>query len=350
MKKYIILSILILVVIIGAGCSSNDQTITIQSRTPYVVRNELNLDWADESGLLMPIKSIKVLNSSTPVDVTLKKTDNNTKDTNLYKYKDLNKYSTISFSFNSDHLEKKYGNIYTMDYVATFEITLYKNEICKESLSKLKSYTYLMPSANDTIYMLSDEYNGGIKGSSTSNTFLQTDIEKVYEARTKGLNYSYEAMLHEFISKPEFIKVANEIKSTFKSDSAYDKSNAIYSWIIKNIKYDQNANRVYSFNDKDTPSAYRALLTEKTTCVGYSHLFDAIARYWDVPEFPIAGHNGKDGHMWNVVRDGNKALLIDCTPDKTYFVYAPDEAFANTHLVWDDKLNRFTPFLNATFN
>ncbi len=356
MKRYIFLGIIILLVILsvfGVKVYRDNATITIQAHTPNIVYNEMGISGADEGLLLLPIKSIKVLKSSTPVDITFKKIDSSNKDNNLFEYKDLSKYSVITYDYKSDHLDRTYGYMATMEYNATFEITFYKNEV--KNVTKLKNLTSLMANANDTLYMLVDAYNGGIRYAKTTNTQVQTDLNALYQAKYLAVGSNYDSMLNDLATKPEFLKAANEIESMMKSDSVYDKCYAIYSWITSHIDYDEEAtkNNTISSADlntkKDNPSAYRALVTGKTTCTGYAHLFDALSRYYSIPTYVFTGKGaGGVDHFWNAVIDSNKVLLIDCTygaegNSKSYFVYAPDESFASNHLVWNNERNNFFP-------
>lgn len=53
-------------------------------------------------------------------------------------------------------------------------------------------------------------------------------------------------------------------------------------------------------------------------------------------------------HTWNIVKDGDKIINVDCTfgiseSKEGNFVYEPNENFSKVHLLWNSKENKYVP-------
>ena len=108
--------------------------------------------------------------------------------------------------------------------------------------------------------------------------------------------------------------------------SEYEKVQAIYSYIAKNITYDhKNIN-----NDAYTlkQSAYAALVNQTAVCQGYSSLFYYMALSAGLDSRIVVGKSvhaegNVEAHAWNVVRIGSSYYYVDSTWDagRQYYDY-----------------------------
>ena len=90
------------------------------------------------------------------------------------------------------------------------------------------------------------------------------------------------------------ITQANSIVAGKKSD--YEKARAIYSWVVDNIWYDNDAVKDSSLRGDE--SALEALRKKRGTCVGYANLTIALLRAAGIPAIFAAGHAiGAGGNM-----------------------------------------------------
>jgi hypothetical protein len=106
----------------------------------------------------------------------------------------------------------------------------------------------------------------------------------------------------------------------------YEKVQAIYSYIAKNVTYDYK-----NLNNKDytlKQSAYAALVNQTAVCQGYSSLFYYLALSAGLDSRVVVGQSinaeGKvEDHAWNVVRIGNTYYYVDSTWDagRQYYEY-----------------------------
>ena len=123
--------------------------------------------------------------------------------------------------------------------------------------------------------------------------------------------------------------------------TTYQKVQAIYNWITKNVKYD------YTHLNDDTYklqfTAYAAAINKTAVCQGYANLFYRLANDAGIDCRMISGTaNGGDGvwgpHAWNIVKlDDGSYYCLDATWDAgqsnyTYFLKGT-AAFGKDHRV-----------------
>jgi hypothetical protein len=123
------------------------------------------------------------------------------------------------------------------------------------------------------------------------------------------------------------IKAENVLSNLdLENKTEYEKVQAIYSYIAKNITYDyanlQNKN--YTLKQ----SAYAALVNQTAVCQGYSSLFYYMALSAGLDSRIVVGKSvnaeGKvEAHAWNVVRIGSAYYYVDSTWDagRQYYEY-----------------------------
>jgi hypothetical protein len=347
--KYLLFMILAAAAL--SACNKKDsETITIKAITPYYIVNEMGFSAIDENYLMLPVKSVKSVKSKGNLSVEFVKPDKYNKNPELFRYGDLKKYSVLKFNFNSDKLINSHGIYYTQDFCGVIELELYKDEIKKSSLEDIKDFMYFCKYGNDTLIILYDFYNGESKGTVIGNTFTSNDGAlkgKIYSEEIKKI---YESMYSDTLRNDEFLRVADEVKKNFKSDSDYDKAKAIYNWIVSNIKAnDSSVARYLDIADKgeNIPSIKNTLRKKETMCLGFTYLFDALAKYHGLNSYIKSGIGGGSLHYWNTVMDREKSIFVDCTfgtkNATDNFTYAPNDSFSSSHLVWNEEINRFSP-------
>ncbi len=114
---------------------------------------------------------------------------------------------------------------------------------------------------------------------------------------------------------PEIIQKAQEITKGIKGD--YQKAQAIYGWVSKNIAYDvvkYQLNQVY-----DNEGAVKALKTKKGLCRDYANLVTALLRATGIEAKTVLGQAGTAGnlygHAWNEAKVNGRWLTMDATWD-----------------------------------
>ena len=116
-------------------------------------------------------------------------------------------------------------------------------------------------------------------------------------------------------------QLTSYIKSTILPQLAldgkttYQKVQAIYDWMTKNIKYDDTKDDG-SYMLKYT--AYAAAINKKAVCQGYANLFYRLANDAGIDCRIVAGlgdgDRGWEAHSWNIVRmDDGKYYCLDAT-------------------------------------
>ena len=116
-------------------------------------------------------------------------------------------------------------------------------------------------------------------------------------------------------------QLTSYIKSTIPPQLAldgkttYQKVQAIYDWMTKNIKYDDTKDDG-SYMLKYT--AYAAAINKKAVCQGYANLFYRLANDAGIDCRIVAGlgdgDRGWEAHSWNIVRmDDGKYYCLDAT-------------------------------------
>lgn len=111
----------------------------------------------------------------------------------------------------------------------------------------------------------------------------------------------------------ETIELGKEI--TAGIDGKEKKVEAVYEYIINNIRYDYD--KINHIDDSYVPSLDLLVATNKGICYDYASLFAGILRSQGIPSKLIMGY--KDDldayHAWNQVLIGGEWLTIDTTYD-----------------------------------
>ena len=128
--------------------------------------------------------------------------------------------------------------------------------------------------------------------------------------------------------------------------TAYQKVQAIYGWITKNVSYDHDNLYDNSYLLKYT--AYAAAVNRTAVCQGYANLFYRLANDAGLDCRIITGManggSGAEAHAWNIVRmEDGKYYCMDATWDAgrssyRYFLKGLD-AFRTDHTAMTDEKN-----------
>lgn len=143
-----------------------------------------------------------------------------------------------------------------------------------------------------------------------------------------------ETQLNSYIKSTILPQLALNGKTT------YQKVQAIYDWITKNVSYDNANLHKDSYMLKYT--AYAAAINKTAVCQGYANLFYRLANDAGIDCRIVAGlgngGSGWGGHSWNIVRmDDGKYYCLDATWDEgqtkySYFLKGTT-AFNTDHMV-----------------
>ena len=128
--------------------------------------------------------------------------------------------------------------------------------------------------------------------------------------------------------------------------TAYQKVQAIYGWITRNVSYDHDNLYDNSYLLKYT--AYAAAVNKTAVCQGYANLFYRLANDAGLDCRIITGManggSGAEAHAWNIVRmEDGKYYCVDATWDAgrssyRYFLKGLD-AFKTDHTAMTDEKN-----------
>ena len=137
-------------------------------------------------------------------------------------------------------------------------------------------------------------------------------------------------------------QLTSYIKSTIlpqlalNGKTTYQKVQAIYDWITRNVRYDKKNLDDNSYYLKYT--AYAAAINKTAVCQGYANLFYRLANDAGIDCRIVAGQGNGGGHSWNIVRmDDDKYYCLDATWDEgqtkySYFLKGTT-AFNTDHMV-----------------
>ena len=120
---------------------------------------------------------------------------------------------------------------------------------------------------------------------------------------------------------------------------------AIYDWLTRNIRYDDDARKRQRTGDtvlRQEP--YNVVALKRAVCMGYAKTLREMCRISGIEAYvvegfgkAIDGHLAREGHAWNAVKWGSNWHLVDATWDaatpvsnKKYFLMAPS-VFVENH-------------------
>lgn len=360
MKRYILVVISIFVIITLTGCSTTVQSISVEKEpnkismtieTPHYFTNSVKFNTLDENKILLPIKSFKVLKSVGDLEISLIKPASRNdfefrKAENTFYYKDMNKYSVVQYKFDNANYENIDNKNFACHYYAAVEIEFYPDEVLDTKINNTMNY------CNYSLICLANPYMGKLINARIDGTRDEKnksiDIKDIYKYAGEGIQQTYDVALHDYFKDPEFLKAAEEVKSTFDSERSDKIAIAISNWIVKNI---ENADIDESKNTGDAvPESYRCakevLKNKKAVCMGYAYLFQAFAEYFDLNSQVIYGKTSPERpvfHDWNIIRlEDDSIFYIDLMQNEA--AYAPNEIFESKHLVWDLEQEKYIPY------
>ena len=193
-----------------------------------------------------------------------------------------------------------------------------------------------------------------VTGDGSSGDFLRWQFksygagatpEKFNESWTGGYEVTYTVMW--YTTSQQETQLNSYIKNTILPQLAlggkttYQKVQAIYNWITKNVRYDYAHLNDSTYKLQYT--AYAAAINKTAVCQGYANLFYRLANDAGIDCRIITGTadggNGVWGpHAWNIVKmDDGKYYCLDATWDEgrssySYFLKGT-AAFNKDHLV-----------------
>lgn len=133
-----------------------------------------------------------------------------------------------------------------------------------------------------------------------------SDYKKVFLNSVQNVNWN---------ENMEAIKKAKELTKDAKTD--IEKVQAIYNYIVANIKYDYD--KLNNLTSDYLPNIDETLKTGKGICYDYSSLMAAMLRSLGIPTKLTTGYtpNAKTYHAWNEVyiQSQNRWVIIDSTYD-----------------------------------
>lgn len=134
--------------------------------------------------------------------------------------------------------------------------------------------------------------------------------------------------------------LTRQITAEKTTDSA--KVEAIYTWLIRNVNYD-NSHKYRREGDTTLwQEPYNVVVLKKAVCMGYAKTFREMCRLIGVKAVVVEGKPKtggfveREGHAWNAVQLNNNWYLLDATWDangvnseKKYFLMAPSVFIQN---------------------
>lgn len=105
------------------------------------------------------------------------------------------------------------------------------------------------------------------------------------------------------------------------TNSDLEKARAIYIWLTKNIRYDDEG---FNTNKNSDYSAEGVLKSRKAVCEGFSNLFYALGKHMNLPIEKVIGYSKGYGyttgqtfsdtdHAWNIIKINGQWRVFDAT-------------------------------------
>ncbi|MEA5152719.1 MAG: transglutaminase domain-containing protein [Oscillospiraceae bacterium] len=121
-----------------------------------------------------------------------------------------------------------------------------------------------------------------------------------------------------------------------------EKVEAAYSYITRNVEYDERY-----FSDRDTlplesTTALGALRDGQAICGGYSHALETLLDMCNIENYTVSGSAQGEYHAWNYVILDGEGFYCDPTADRggesRHFLLTADELRSLGGYEWDDVL------------
>lgn len=208
---------------------------------------------------------------------------------------------------------------------------------------------YAVKYDNPQFFWLGYEYGLGI--SSDDSVFIRLD-----NGESKGYLYSDEertAMMSELVSVVE--NIFSECVSDDMTD--YEIELALHDWICNNIQYDNASGEIAADGErndanKESWTAYGALVKRTAVCEGYSKAFQLLMYYAGINCNLICGETSDNSaHMWNIVEIDGAWYHVDALwDDIEESEFGPTHAFFNVTSDFVSKTHNFYPDSTAIQN
>lgn len=152
------------------------------------------------------------------------------------------------------------------------------------------------------------------------------EVPYYYEGEADGTPcYIYKMVFSDFTyysSAEQEKQVDAEVETVLNNlnvggKSAYEKTEAVYHYLVSTVTYDHDNLKDDSYKLKYT--AYAALLNKTAVCQGYAVALYRLLMELQVPCRVIGGTSGDEGHAWNIVRLGGLWYNADSTWDASNY-------------------------------
>lgn len=212
-------------------------------------------------------------------------------------------------------------------YASSYDVSLLDNKIIKVASSQYGSDMRIMvEKGNDKYYYSLNNPEEELPvqlGDGSYSVKVLKKIEgnkyKVVEKSNLNIkNSSIDVFLSS--SQPVYwdgIKSISELAKELTKDSNSDKEKveAVYQYIIMNIKYDNN--KINTISTDYVPDLEKILKDKNGICYDYAALFAGLLRSQGIYTKLIKGYKNdmKEYHAWNEVLLDGKWVIIDTTYD-----------------------------------
>ncbi|NLC04048.1 MAG: transglutaminase domain-containing protein [Tissierellia bacterium] len=144
-------------------------------------------------------------------------------------------------------------------------------------------------------YKVLNKSNITVKGSNNLDVYL-TSAQPVY---WQGMD--------------SVTSLSDNLTKSLSTDT--EKVNAVYQYIIQNIKYDSN--KINTISTDYVPQLENIISSKSGICYDYAALFAGMLRHQGIPTKLVKGYKNdmKEYHAWNEVLINGKWVIIDTTYD-----------------------------------
>ena len=158
-----------------------------------------------------------------------------------------------------------------------------------------------------TVYVL--EHVSGTSYKQVSKETVNVKIDN------KNSVYLQSIQMIDFNNNMEAVKKAKELTKNAKNDR--EKVEAIYNYIVENVKYDKE--KAVKVGTNYIPVIDNTFKSDSGICYDYASLFAGMLRSENIPTKLVMGRstNVSEYHAWNEVyfADTNEWLIVDTTVD-----------------------------------
>ncbi len=137
------------------------------------------------------------------------------------------------------------------------------------------------------------------------------------------------------------LKTAEKIlKKTIKKDMTdYEKEQAVYEWMQKNIKHDEGMMTVIRTTENGVDCPQGVLNLKKAVCVGYATTFRMFMQMLGIDCMVV--HDSELSHTWDLVKIGGSYYHTDIysdTPSGKFGHFNMTDAMRGNGYIWDSEL------------